>query len=426
MFEVSPYHMTLAAIGVAIILAYWMPRFVSGREPAAAALLIGLGAVCFGLIPGVAAAISPILNPKPWEIATELCILFGLFGVGLRIDQLFSWKRWRPTIRLLLVAMPLTIISVALAGWAFAGLTFASALLLGAVLAPTDPVLAADVQVGPPLEAGQHQVRYTLTTEAGLNDGLAFPFVYLALVLAASAGFDAAEFGNWVLRDVIYRCVVGVGSGIILGRLLGKILFDWPRSNPLADTQSGVVALAGVLVVFGITELIEGYGFIAAFLAGVTLRRVEADHKFHVELHDFAQSLEHALTSLILLALGAALPVLIAPLTWRDAAIAGALIFIIRPIVASASLVRLGLRPRERKVIAFYGIRGIGSLYYLGYVGSHYGLDDASRIWAIVAFSILVSTIVHGFTAGIAVDRATGTKSPDNDDGSGTSDGAPS
>ena len=114
-----------------------------------------------------------------------------LFATGLRIDDLGGWRLWRPTVGLLAVTMPLTIAAVAVLGWALTGMTLAGALLLGAVLAPTDPVLAGDIQVGPPLEGREHPVRFALTTEAGLNDGLAFPFVYLALHVAAG-GFDAA------------------------------------------------------------------------------------------------------------------------------------------------------------------------------------------------------------------------------------------
>lgn len=204
MFEVSAYHLLLAAFGTIIILAYWLPRFVSGREPAASALLIGLGFATFGWIPGMPGTIDPISLPKPWEVISELCVVAGLFGVGLRIDRLSSRRLWMPTVRLLAIAMPLCIIAVAVLGWAFAGMTVAGALLLAAVLAPTDPVLAGDVQVGAPLEGGEHPVRFSLTTEAGLNDGLAFPFVYLALAVAVAGGFTAEVLTQWLWLDIAW------------------------------------------------------------------------------------------------------------------------------------------------------------------------------------------------------------------------------
>lgn len=407
MFELSPYHLLLVALGTATILAYWLPRFVSGREPAASALLIGLGYAAFALVPGMPAAIDPIRNPGVWERVSELCVIVGLFGVGLRIDRLRGRKQWRPTVRLLVVAMPLTIGAVALLGWAFGGMTLAGALLLGAVLAPTDPVLAGDVQVGAPQEGGEHPVRFALTTEAGLNDGLAFPFVYLALAIAAAGGVTEGLIGEWLWRDMIYRIVVGGLGGVGIGWLLGKLMFAWPRQNALAESESGVIALAGVLAAYGLTELAEGYGFIAVFVAGVTLRRAESGHEFHVRLHDFSQNIEHALTSLLLVALGAALPALLPALDWAGAAIGLGLILVVRPLVASLALAGV-MTGRARGVVAFYGVRGVGSIYYLGYAGSHMTLVNSAQLWAIVAFTVLASTVVHGFTAGLAMERATG------------------
>ncbi len=408
MYEISGYHVLLAVLGSAIVLSHWLPRWVSGREPAASALLIGFGFLAFGFIPGMPEALSPITSPKPWEVVSELCVIVGLLGVGLRIDRLRSLATWRPTMRLLLVAMPLCIVAVALLGWLLAGMTFAGALLLGAILAPTDPVLAGDVQVGAPLEGGEHPVRFTLTAEAGLNDGLAFPFVYLALAIAAASVVDLSLLGEWLARDVVYRIAVGALAGVAIGWVLGKILFDWPRKNALAETESALTAFAGVLIVYGVTELVEGYGFIAVFVAALTLRRVEAGHAFHAKLHDFVQSIEHVLTSILLVALGAAIPTLWPHLTIQGAAIGLLLLLVVRPLTAWTGLAGAMPHHRERAVVAFYGVRGIGSIYYIAYAGSHFELVNEAALWAIVAFTIVVSTVIHGFTAGIAVERATG------------------
>jgi NhaP-type Na+/H+ or K+/H+ antiporter len=407
-FEFSPFHVAIALIGLAIVLAYWLPRFVSGREPAASALLIGLGFALFGWVPGAPDVVSPLATPKAWELASELCLIVGLFGVGLRIDRIDDRRRWTATARLLALGMPLTILGVALLGWAGAGLGLVAALLLGAALAPTDPVLAGDVQVGRPLEGGEHPVRFTLTTEAGLNDGLAFPFVHLAVALAAAGALSAGLLAEWAVRDLIYRVAAGAAGGAAVGWLLGKILFDLPRANPLAETESGVIAMAGVLVAYGATELVEGYGFIAAFVAGLTLRRSESHHAFHARLHDFSQSLEHALTALILIALGAALPALLPALTWGGAAVALGLILVLRPVVGWASLLGTPLGGRRRLVVAAYGVRGVGSIYYLAYAMTHGRFEQAAELWAIVAFTILLSTVLHGFTASLAVEKATG------------------
>ncbi len=412
MFGLQTYHVLLAAAGAAIIVSYWLPRFLSGREPAASALLVLTGMAAFAWMPGLPEAISPIEFPRAWELVAELCVIIGLFGAGLRIDRIASRTQWRPTAMLLLVAMPLTIGALALFGWAAAGMTLAGGLLLGAVLSPTDPVLAGDVQVGPPLEGGEHPVRYALTTEAGLNDGLAFPFVHLGILVAAAGGFSVALMGEWIWRDVIYRIAVGGMAGAGIGWLLGQVLFDWPRENALSKTQTGVIAFAGVIFAYGSTELLEGYGFIAAFVSGLVLRREESEDTFHRRLHDFSESLEHTLTALLLVALGAALPALLAWLDWSHALIALALVFVIRPVAAWLALIGSPLNLRERGVTAFYGVRGIGSIYYLAYAGHHIELTNERTLWATVAFTILLSTVVHGLTAGIAVEKATGESGP--------------
>ena len=406
-FGLSPYHVALTVIGASIVLAFWLPRFFSGREPAASALLILAGTMGFAIVPGMPEAIDPRAAPRLWEYASELAVIVALFGTGLRIDDLTNYRRWQPTVRLLLVAMPLTIAGVALLGFSLAGLTLAGAILLGAVLAPTDPVLAGDVQVGPPTEGGEHPVRFALTTEAGLNDGLAFPFVYLGLIVAAE-GFTAGDLAvEWLARDVVYRIAVGAVSGVGVGWLLGKMLFSIPRSNPLAKTASGVLALAGVLLCYGATELVEGYGFIAAFVTGLTLRRAEQGHEFHSRLHSFSEAIEHALTAILLLLIGAVLPLLWHELDWQHAAVALALIFVIRPAAGWVSLAGTDLLGRERLVVAAYGVRGIGSIYYLGYATSHFPFVNEGQLWATIALTILISTVVHGLTAGTAVERVT-------------------
>ncbi|HEX8511983.1 MAG TPA: cation:proton antiporter [Allosphingosinicella sp.] len=406
-FGLNPYHLSLAAIGAGILVAYWLPRFFSGREPAASALLILAGALSLPLIPGMPAAIDPRETPRLWELTSELAVIIALFGTGLRIDNLTDYRRWRPTVRLLAVVMPLTIGAVALLGWWLAGMTLAGALLLGAVLAPTDPVLAGDVQVGPPTEGGEHPVRFALTTEAGLNDGLAFPFVYLGLLIAAQ-GFAPAEWGaEWLGRDVFYRIAVGALAGAAIGWLLGKLLFTIPRSNVLADTGSGVLALAGVLVCYGVTELLEGYGFIAVFITGLVLRRAETGHKFHSRLHGFNEAIEHGLTAVLLVLIGGVLPVLWPELDWKHIVLALALVLVIRPLGGWIGLAGTDLLPRERFVVAAYGVRGIGSIYYLAYATSHLEFVNEGQLWATIAFTILVSTLVHGLTAGTAVERVT-------------------
>jgi sodium/hydrogen antiporter len=401
------YELGLFLLGAGLVLAYWIPRFISGREPAASALVIAGGATSGLLMPDLARDISPMRLPVYWEHISELALVIGLFGTGLRIDRLKSWAHWRPTFRLLVVAMPMTIALIWWFGVAVGGLTLAGGLILAAALAPTDPLLASEVQVGPPLEGGEHPVRFTLTTEAGLNDGLAFPFIYLGLAIAAAGAVTAPIVTHWVAVDLLYRTVMGLLGGAVVGWVLGKIMFDYPQDAPLAESGSGVVAVAGALLAYSVTEAMHGYGFIAAFFAGMVLRRSEARHEFHRTLHSFTETTEAMLTAILLFALGLSAPYILDVLDWKHAAIGLLLVFVVRPASAWISLVGTPFIGRERFATAFYGIRGIGSIYYMAYVATHMKLDDRDQLWSTITFTIMLSTIVHGLTAGIAMDRAT-------------------
>ncbi|MAY88147.1 MAG: sodium:proton antiporter [Pseudooceanicola sp.] len=404
-FALNPYHIALAAIGIIVITARWLPRLVSRNEPASAPLMIIFGAVATLAIPDVPSLPDPRDTPLPWELLSELTVIIALFGTGMRIDSVRPWRNWGPTVRLLVIGMPLTITLVALLGIGLEGLTVAGAILLGAVVAPTDPVLAADVQVGPPHEGGEHPVRFTLTTEAGLNDGLAFPFVYLGLIVAAEGLNPGSWAVEWFAWDVCYRIAIGACAGWAGGRALAFVLFSVPSKAPLADTGSGVIALAGVLLCYGSTELVEGYGFIAVAVMGLTLRRVEEDHHFHRRLHDFSESIEHALTSVLLIALGSILPIVFADLTWNQVWIALILILIVRPVSGWLSLAGTDIPRQDRAAIAVYGVRGIGSIYYLCYAMNHMEFVNESQLWSLVGLIILLSTILHGFSVSWAMRK---------------------
>ncbi|WP_198598209.1 cation:proton antiporter [Mangrovicella endophytica] len=401
----NSYHLLLTIAGFGTILAFWLPRFISGWEPAASALLVLTGFVAFSFISGMPDAFDPLAAPRLWETISEIAVTVALFGTGLKIDRVYTLRHWQPTIGLLIVTMPLTIGAIAYLGVTLGGMTLAGAVLLGAALAPTDPVLAGNVQVGPPLEGGEHPVRFSLTTEAGLNDGLAFPFVYLGLILAVKTFVPSDLLFVWLVDDVFYRIGVGVALGAGIGWMLGKVLFTFPRDNPIAATGAGLISLAGVLFCYGATELAEGYGFISVFIAGMVLRRAEVKHPYHRQLHDFSEAVEYAISAVILVLLGGALPVLLPYLTWTYASIGLALIFVIRPITAWLGLIGSELVGRDRLVVAFYGVRGVGSIYYLGFGASHVDFLDKNQLWATVAFTIVVSTVVHGLTAGMVMRR---------------------
>jgi NhaP-type Na+/H+ or K+/H+ antiporter len=324
----------------------------------------------------------------------------------LRIDNIGSYRLWRPTVRLLLIAMPLTIAAVAGLAWGLAGMTVAGAVLLGAVLAPTDPVLAGDVQVGPPLEGDEHPVRFTLTAEAGLNDGLAFPFVYLGLIIATAGADPAIWLTEWLLRDVLYRISVGATLGAAVGWLLGRTLFSTWGAKAIDKSGPGVIALAAVLLCYGIVELAEGYGFIGAFVAGVACRRVQVRHQFHRRLHAFSESIEHALTAILLVLIGSTLPALWPALDWRHTVIGFSLLLVIRPLAGWIALQGTELSRNDRWLASFFGVRGIGSIYYIAYASGHVEFVNENQLWALVAYTVFASAVIHG-TTSFLVDRFT-------------------
>lgn len=364
-FDLSPYHIALAGNGAAIILALWLPRLVRGREPTASALLIMLGAAAFGVVPGMPALFDPVTRAPLWSVVAEIAVIVALFGTGLRIDNIASLALWTRALRLVLIAMPLTIGAIAMLGL-WAGLPLAAAVLLGASFAPTDPVLAGDLQVGPPLEGEEHPLCFAHTTEAGLNDGLAFPFVYAAILLAAGS-FD---WGTWAGFYIAWKVIVGLACGAAAGWLLRKGFFTVPRGHTLADANAGVVALAAIFATYGLTELVEGYGFLAMFAMGLLLRREEAEHSFHASLHKFTETIEHAFTAILLVAIGASLPQLWSWLDWRIAVMTAVSLLVVRPVAAWLSLAGGSLDRAARAAAAFYGVRGIGTVFYVAYAAT--------------------------------------------------------
>lgn len=403
-FGLSPTHVMMAAMGAAIFVAYLLPRIVFRRAASSSAVLMLLGLMIFNVLPGMPRVPDPTTAPAIWETLSEIVVIVVLFATGLRIDNVSSWQRWSPTVRLLVIGMPLTVAAIALLGWGLAGMTLAGAVLLGAVLSPTDPVLAGDVQVGPPLEGREHPVRFTLTAEAGLNDGLAFPFVYLGLILAAQGADSSGWLAEWILRDVLYRIAVGAAVGALVGWLIGRSLFSAWGSSAIEKSGPGVLVIGAVLLCYGIVELAEGYGFIGAFVAGLVCRRVQQNHPFHKRLHAFGEAIEHVLTAFLLLLLGGILPALWSVLDWWHTLIGFGLLLVIRPLVGWLSLLGTGLPWGDRLIVAFFGVRGIGSVYYVGYATGHVEFVNEDQLWALVAYTIFASALLHGATSFL-VDR---------------------
>ncbi len=424
---VETYPVALVIIGVTIFGAVILPRLLKHQPMSVPILYVAGGFVLFSLPHGVAPP-DMIGNAVIVEHLTELVVIVALMGAGLKIDRPFSWRGWGPTWRLLGITMPLTIATTVLLGWGVLGLQPATAVLLGAVIAPTDPVLASDIEAGPPLtemeeEPDQtHQerrLRFSLTSEAGLNDGLAFPFTNLAIALAAATGVAAATDGSilpgltgfgwavdWFLHDVLYKIAVGVVMGYVLGYAGGLVIFRLPASSRVARTMEGAEALSGTLFIYGATEVVGGYGFLAVFVGALVLRHFEWEHDYYRTLNDYSVMVERLVMAAVLVLFGGALAGgLLDPLTWMDVAVGLALIVIVRPVAGLVGLLGSDLAWPARGVVAGFGIRGIGSFYYLSYALNEASFQElellvaAERLWALVGFVVLASVVIHGIAA---------------------------
>lgn len=409
-----PADLVYLIIGVALALAVVLPGALRTRPLSAPMVLVGFGAL-LGLLPFTdPLAIEPELTRTVVEHVTELTVLVSLMGVGLALDRplslrdLSTWRGWTPTWRMLGIAMPLCIGAVALLGWGL-GLAPAVALLVGAVLAPTDPVLASDVQVegpnaggrgGGPVHDEEHEVRFTLTSEAGLNDGLSFPFVYAAIFLV---GAPFADWGvTWVAWDLVGKIVVGVAVGVVLGWVLGILAFRARRQAlRVAETGETLMALAAVLLAYGAAEVAGGYGFLAVFACALTFRSRERADEYHHDMHEMVENLERILTLVLLLGLGFALTRgVLAAADWRSVVVTAALLLFIRPASGWLALRgECGLNASDRLVVGFFGVRGIGSLYYTAYALGHADFGDDAWVWATVSLVIVTSVVVHGVSA---------------------------
>ena len=413
--------------GGTLLLAVVLPQLLRQWAVSAPIVLVVVG-MLIGLTPlpdGM--PLDPQENRATIEHVTEITVLVALMGVGLALDrplQLLrraSWGGWSPTWRLLAVSMPLTIGAVALLGWWVAGLAPALALLLGAVLAPTDPVLASDVQVaGPQTADDDHEVgedddvRFSLTSEAGLNDGLAFPFVYAAILLATEGAVSNWAF-EWVSWYLLGKVAIGVLVGIAVGWALAHLAFR-TRADSLRVAERGesLMVLAALLTSYGLGEVAGGYGFLSVFASAMTLRSAERSHDYHKAMHEVVERLERLFTLFVLLVLGIALTRgLLETLDWRGVVVGLVLVLVIRPLAGYVALapwardpaVVGGMTAPEKWTTSFFGVRGVGSLFYLAYAAGEASELGTDWMWSTVAFTIVLSVMLHGVLATPVMKR---------------------
>ncbi|AXB42181.1 cation:proton antiporter [Amycolatopsis albispora] len=400
----------LGVAGLLALSAALLPKLTSNRPLSMPLVLLLLG-VAVGLLPLPAPYGEVWADPVPHlgalQVVTEVGLIVALVGAGLNSERVLGWRSWNSTWRLLLVAMPLFIGVVFLLGQWLLALPVAAALALAASLAPTDPVLASEVSVPEPHAGNElasgNEVRFTLTTEAGLNDGLTMPFVMLAILLAAG---ELPGLGELTV-ELLLPVPVGIAIGVVLGLLLGRLIFRAGSDQVrLSEYSDGMVVLAMAFLPFAAAELVQGNGFLAVFAAAVTLRARERSHGYHAVLHEFGDQLERLFVAVALLGLGVAIgDGLLSGLRPLEFVLAAVAVFVVRPVTGLLSL--LGAPPGRRGAVAisFFGVRGIGTLFYLVYALAHGDFPVPDVLWRVAALAVALSVLVHGITAEPAMRR---------------------
>ena len=396
----DPYAAALLVGGLAVFAAIGALSHQADRAFSASLIYLAVGLAAASVI-GLAGIdwLVPRQDAELIERISELAVVIALFSTGLKLDRTLRPAAWGSVARLLMITMPLTIAAVAAYGvWAM-GLPLAAAILLAGALAPTDPVLAGDIGVGPPGEEDESETRFAVTAEAGLNDGLAFPFVVLALFVAGQPG--VSWLPEWALVDVVYAVLAGVAIGAVGGYAIAALLLPLRDRRLVLPELDGWIPIAAVLVVYGATELASAYGFLAAFAAGIAFRRYERDHEAQQGVHRGSEVVEKFGELAVILLLGSM--VTLSGLTqpgWAGWLLCALLLLVIRPLAVVLAFIGSPLDRRERAFLGWFGVRGVGSLYYVAAALS-YGVlrtEDENVVFWTVAVVILISITVHGIT----------------------------
>ncbi len=420
-------------VGVLLIVMTMSGSFIA-RLPLSAAMLylavgVGIGPAGLGLL-----TLDPLRDAGLLERLTEIAVLISLFTAGLKLELPFSDRRWRIPVQLASVSMVLTVAAITALGVWVMDLPLGAAVLLGAILAPTDPVLASDVQVSDP--GDRDRLRFGLTGEGGLNDGTAFPFVMLGLGLLSLHDLGTGGWRWWAV-DVLWAISGGVAIGYLLGALVGRAILYLRTHHREALGSDEFIALGLIALAYGLAVLCHAYGFLAVFAAGLALRRIDntpsapagkppsppssieeptaqdtppettpAEAPAHMmqAVQRFNTQLEHFAEVGIVLAVGA----LLAVVEFRSEVLwfIPVLFLVIRPLAVYLGLLGTRVERSQRRLIAWFGIRGIGSIYYLMYAITH-ALEPAlaNRLLSITLAVVVASVLAHGVSVTPLMQR---------------------
>ncbi len=368
---------------------------------------------------------NPLQESSFLEIFTEAAVLISLFSAGVKMPVPFKWVHWQAPLRLAFLSMSLTVGLVAVFAYFVLGLPLGAGVLLGAIVAPTDPVLATDVQVRHP--GDKDQFRFTLTSEAGMNDGSAFPFVMLGLGLLGL--HDLGKFGvNWLVIDLLWATIAAGVVGVIGGYALGVLVSKRTQARKKSSLLDDFLGLGLICSVYGLSVLVDAWGFLAVFVAAVALRQTEL-HLQHgpddpkETIHDesslrrssdyyrlseasliFKEHLERLSELVLVLLIGGSL--FVDSWSFRAVGFAAFLFLVARPLSVYVGLLGTDMPRRIRCLTAWFGVRGIGSLYYLMYAIQH-GVNDELSL-ELLHFTLVVVTLsifIHGVSVKPIINK---------------------
>jgi len=399
LFKFDLYNFHLIIIGIVTLLAATVPNLLNNKNITAPIIYLLIGIIIY-MCSNDYSSIAVLNNVDIIRKITEFVVIIALTNAGLKIKEPFAWKTWKYSFWLLTITLPLTIVAAAWLGWWFLGLAPAAAILFGALISPTDPVLAADLQTTRPSKQDISKTRLGLTTEAGINDGLAFPFNYFAILMVSKGADYSVWIGEWIWIDIVYKITTGVIVGLLSGWLLYKLIFSKTSQKQQSKISRGILSLALTLLPYALTDVIGGYGFIAVFIAACTFSNSDKDIHHMDNLHDFTEEIERIFVTFLFVIIGIYMAAHIEELLdWRLIATALAIILIIRPVSGWIALARTDLSRFEKFVLSFYGIRGVGSIYYLMYALGEADFADSEKLIHLTTITIILSVLIHGITA---------------------------
>lgn len=356
---------------------------------------------------------DPVWPDASVKIVTEIIVIISLMGAGLKIGLQYGWEHWKNPLRLIHTTMPLYMFAIFGLAKYVLKLDGASALLLAAVCVPTDPVLAAELQLEKEEAKSDRNtgMRYLLTGEAGLNDGIAFPFVFLAILWSRAEGFAHIDFGYWAGYYFFYKIIGGIVIGSILGYLY-SLSVEKKGFGEKGAALSGFVGIALAFFAFGTAEVLSAYGFLSVFFAGLF-------SQYHQHLKNgekgldgdkqqiliFNEELEKFLIVLWTLLFGGFLASGILGHTGlKGALIALSMVIIIRPLSGRLAMIGTDFSERKKWSIGYFGIKGVGAFFYLAFALYEGNFTATDELYAIVSYMVLFSIILHGLSGPRVVD----------------------